>query len=298
MSHNGGSYTVTNVSLTFDDAATTSLPDNALISTSTNRPSRFAPAVTFPSPAPAPPYSAALSALNNTTPNGVWALYVLDDSGGDSGVIASGWTLNLSTLSPVNPLADLAAGMTVTPSSVMIGGTLAYSIAITNLGPSTAPNVLVNDTLPQGCTLVSSTASTGSVSYSAGTVTWSAGDMAVGSRASLSMTVAPSLAGIFLNVATVSGNVTDLNQANNSPQVFATASSPTPATLSGTITNGLFLLTVNAEPGMNYMVQASSDFNSWVSLGIYTATNGTFRVLDNTSPLLRTRYYRTIRQIP
>ena len=78
----------------------------------------------------------------------------------------------------------------------------------------------------------------------------------------------------------------------------AQAVSPLPATLSGTVTNGLFRLTVTAEPGLNYMVQASSNLSSWVSLGIYTATNGTFTVLDTTSPLLRTRYYRTIRQIP
>jgi uncharacterized repeat protein (TIGR01451 family) len=299
MSHNGGAYSITNVTLTFDDAATTSLPDNtARITTSTNRPSRFTPSVTFPAPAPAAPYGASLSVLNNSSPNGAWSLYVLDDSAGDSGVIASGWTLNLSTVNPTSPLADLAAGMTDTPSSVLIGGTLAYSINVTNLGPSTAVNVQVADTLPEGFSLVSSLASTGSVAYTAGTVEWSAGDLAMGGTASLSLTVAPSLAGTFLNLATVSANVTDLNPANNSPQVFAQAISPLPATLSGTISNGFFVLTVNAQPGLNYMVQASTNLNAWVSLGIYTATNGTFTVRDNSSPSLRTRYYRTVRQIP
>lgn len=299
MSHNGGAYSITNVTLTFDDGAATSLPNNtARITTGTNQPSRFTPSVTLPSPAPPPPYGATLANLNDISPNGVWSLYVLDDSAGDSGVIASGWTLNLSTLSPTSPVSDLAAGMTVTPSSVLIGGTLTYAINITNLGPSAAGNVQVTDILPQGFSLVSSLASTGYVGYSGGIITWSAFDMAVDASASLSLTVAPSLAGTFLNVATISGNITDLNPANNSPQVFAQAISPSPATLTGTVTNGYFLLTVNAQAGLNYMVQASTNLNSWVSLGIYTATNGSFTVHDNSSPALRTRYYRTVRQIP
>jgi uncharacterized repeat protein (TIGR01451 family) len=298
MSHNGGAYSVTNVTLTFDDGAATALPNNARITTSTNRPSRFTPSVTFPTPAPAPPYSAALSALNNSSPNGVWSLYVLDDSGGDSGVIASGWSLTLSTINPVSALDDLAASMTVSPASVFIGGTLAYIINVTNLGPVTAPNVQVADTLPEGCTMVGAIHTAGTVSYTAGTVFWSIGDLALGGTASMTMTVAPSIPGTFLNVATVSGNVTDVNQANNSPQVFAQAVSPAPATLSGTVTNGFFLLTVNAEPGLNYMVQASTNLTSWVSLGIYTATNGTFTVPDNFSPASRSRYYRTVRQLP
>jgi uncharacterized repeat protein (TIGR01451 family) len=299
MSHNGGAYSITNVTLTFDDGAATALPNsNARITTSTNRPSRFTPSVTFPSPAPAPPYSAALSALNDFTPNGVWALYVLDDSGGDSGVIASGWSLTLSTQVPASPLDDLAAGMTVSPSSVFIGGTLAYVINVTNLGPVTAPNVQVADTLPEGCTLVSGYYTVGSVALTAGTVFWSIGDLAVSGTASMTLTVAPSVAGTFVNVATVSGNVTDVNPVNNSPQVFAQAISPLPATLSGTVTNGSFLLTVNAHPGLNYMVQASSNLTSWVSLGIYTATNGTFTLSDPFSPASGSRYYRTIRQLP
>jgi hypothetical protein len=138
----------------------------------------------------------------------------------------------------------------------------------------------------------------GSVALTAGTVFWSIGDLAVSGTASMTLTVAPSVAGTFVNVATVSGNVTDVNPVNNSPQVFAQAISPLPATLSGTVTNGSFLLTVNAHPGLNYMVQASSNLTSWVSLGIYTATNGTFTLSDPFSPASGSRYYRTIRQLP
>jgi hypothetical protein len=61
--------------------------------------------VTFPSPAPAGPYSNAApqgtatfaSTFNGISPNGSWALYVLDHaSGGGAGSISGGWCVNLT----------------------------------------------------------------------------------------------------------------------------------------------------------------------------------------------------------
>jgi hypothetical protein len=47
-------------------------------------------------PAPAHPYSTALSSFNSVDPNGTWSLYVLDDSGGDSGSIGA-WSITITS---------------------------------------------------------------------------------------------------------------------------------------------------------------------------------------------------------
>ena len=50
----------------------------------------------FPSPAPAAPYSANLSAFNGTNPNGTWSLYVYDsEANGDGGSINGGFAVNI-----------------------------------------------------------------------------------------------------------------------------------------------------------------------------------------------------------
>lgn len=59
---------------------------------------------TFPAPAPAGNANApaALSVFKNTDPDGVWNLYIVDDSVGDSGSLSGGWSLNLSVGVPLN----------------------------------------------------------------------------------------------------------------------------------------------------------------------------------------------------
>lgn len=92
MTAAAGYTSVNNLSVTFDDAATTRLAGNTLQSQS-YLPSDIATSYTFPSPAPARPYSTSLSSLTNLNPNGTWKLYVTDSSPGDSGTISSGWSL-------------------------------------------------------------------------------------------------------------------------------------------------------------------------------------------------------------
>ncbi|HEV8579257.1 MAG TPA: proprotein convertase P-domain-containing protein [Thermoanaerobaculia bacterium] len=100
MSDAGGSNDLVNVNLTFDDAGP-ALPDSALIASGTFRPTNFGTGDTFPAPAPAAPYGAALADFAGTNPNGTWSLYVTDDAGADIGSIAGGWSLNFLTADPV-----------------------------------------------------------------------------------------------------------------------------------------------------------------------------------------------------
>ncbi|HAZ43403.1 MAG TPA: hypothetical protein DCZ55_02685, partial [Cyanobacteria bacterium UBA11371] len=97
MSDAGGNADLNNVTLTFDDSAAAFLPNSSQITAGTYKPTDFETGDTFNAPAPAGPYGTALSAFNGSDPNGTWNLYVVDDFGGDSGSIAGGWSLNLTT---------------------------------------------------------------------------------------------------------------------------------------------------------------------------------------------------------
>jgi len=96
MSDAGGGAGINNVTLTFDDAAASKLPDSSAIVAGTYKPTDFVTGDTFPSPAPGGPYGTTLSAFSGLDPNGTWTLYVLDDEANDSGSIAGGWSLKFT----------------------------------------------------------------------------------------------------------------------------------------------------------------------------------------------------------
>ena len=96
MSDVGGNTSINNVTLTFDDTASSSLPDAGPIVSGPFRPTDINDGVdTFSAPAPVGPYVATLSAFAGTLANGTWRLYVVDDAAGDSGSIAGGWSLTI-----------------------------------------------------------------------------------------------------------------------------------------------------------------------------------------------------------
>jgi len=94
---------VSGITLTFSDDAVSSLPDTAPVSSGTYLPTNISPSGdsdAFSSPAPVGPYATALSAFNGSNPNGTWSLYIMDDANMDTGDLAGGWVLTISTLQP------------------------------------------------------------------------------------------------------------------------------------------------------------------------------------------------------
>ena len=96
----GGNPGTTGVTLTLDDFAATSLPDagplvTGLSSRLTSTPGRGPRHGRRPHQHPRG--GSALSVFNGTAPNGTWSLYVVDDEGTDSGSIAGGWELSITT---------------------------------------------------------------------------------------------------------------------------------------------------------------------------------------------------------
>lgn len=94
MSDVGGGTDITGMTLTFDDAASGSVPNP--INSGTFKPTNFLGGDVFPMPAPGGPYGTQLSVFNGTVANGVWRLFVFDDGLFAAGSVADGWSLDLT----------------------------------------------------------------------------------------------------------------------------------------------------------------------------------------------------------
>src|SRR2546423_4104185 len=105
---------VTNITYQLVDAAPACPPDGAgLTNNAVYKPAKFGGTIeSFPAPAPVGPYpeptpcATTTNTFTNTfatlTPNGIWSLYIVDDSFGDVGAISGGWTLTILTTTAAN----------------------------------------------------------------------------------------------------------------------------------------------------------------------------------------------------
>jgi len=124
--------------------------------------------------------------------------------------------------------ADLSVAKTASVATThLAGGNFAYTITVTNNGPSPATGVTVNDTLPVGVQLFAApTASQGTCNGST-PISCALGTLANGASATVSIQVQPVAIGSSVNTATVTANETDPNPGNNSSsvtvQILATA---------------------------------------------------------------------------
>ena len=73
----------------------------------------------FSAPAPAAPYAASLAPLIGTNSNGTWKLFVQDFASGDSGTIASGWSMTFGEAGAVTSPLSLTA---FTYQGKLVGG--------------------------------------------------------------------------------------------------------------------------------------------------------------------------------
>ncbi|HEY3760509.1 MAG TPA: tandem-95 repeat protein [Verrucomicrobiae bacterium] len=123
----------------------------------------------------------------------------------------NGTATNSQVTTSVSPAADVAV-FNSGPAAAAPGGTIAYTITVTNLGPSTASNVVVQDVLPAGATFVSATSG---ITPIGGTLTWPAIDMPIGSVAVFTVTVTAPANGVLVDVASSTASTFDANPANN-----------------------------------------------------------------------------------
>jgi subtilisin-like proprotein convertase family protein len=104
MLDSGGNNDVSNVNLTFDDAADGPVPSIGPLLSGTYKPTVGSTAGGCDAPGSFPdrppgPYGSSLSVFNDTNPNGTWQLYVLDDTYLGVGSI-TGWSLGINNRAP------------------------------------------------------------------------------------------------------------------------------------------------------------------------------------------------------
>jgi hypothetical protein len=103
MSDVAGNSDSVDLTLTLDDGAAEGLPGAYALASGSYRPSNRSFGMPSdpvdPIPAPPPPQhldSDLLSAFDGANPNGAWQLFVFDDTTGDVGVVAGGWSLEIT----------------------------------------------------------------------------------------------------------------------------------------------------------------------------------------------------------
>ena len=113
------------------------------------------------------------------------------------------------------PATDLAVTKTDSPDPVRKGGTLTYTIVVTNQGSVSAAGVQLTDVLPSNVRFASVTSTVGSCSQASGTVTCALGDIAGGGSETITITVNARRTGTAVNTVQVSSATPDPDQTNN-----------------------------------------------------------------------------------
>ena len=109
--------------------------------------------------------------------------------------------------------ADLAITKTVDDATPEAGGTVVFTLTVTNNGPSAATGVEVTDLLPTGVNYVSHSATQGT--YAPLTGLWTIGNLSLNGTTSLTITATVNAAGSYVNIGRVMGNEPDPDLTNN-----------------------------------------------------------------------------------
>jgi subtilisin-like proprotein convertase family protein len=153
MSDAGSNSAVSDLYLGFDDEAPTGLPQFTGLADGFFRPTNFGSGDVFPAPAPDPAGAAsALSVFDGTSANGIWQLFVVDDTDQDNGVIAQGWELRFETTGGSDPypaaVTVSGAAGTVTDVDVLLNGysdPVPASVDLLLVGPTGQQAVIMSD---------------------------------------------------------------------------------------------------------------------------------------------------------
>ncbi|HUG70255.1 MAG TPA: SdrD B-like domain-containing protein [Pirellulaceae bacterium] len=186
---------------------------------------------------------------------------------------------------------DVGITKSVSPGTVTLGGSLTYTLTVTNSGPDAATGVSVVDTLPADVTFNSAISSQGTATQAGGVVTAALGTIASGQSATITIVVTPTTtnatAGTVTNVAAVSVTEFDTNTANNTAQVTA-AVDFLMASIAGAVyndlnNNGIFEPTESGIANVTLRLTGTDLRGAAVDITMQTAADGSY-LFDNLNP--------------
>ena len=118
--------------------------------------------------------------------------------------------------------ADLSITEAASPNPVGASAWLTYTLTVTNLGPNSATDITVIDTLPPGVTFSDASGSGWNCGHSGGTVTCTSASLPAGAESQIVITVtAPGTKGLITNTASIASLVLDPDPSNNSAESTA-----------------------------------------------------------------------------
>ncbi len=140
--------------------------------------------------------------------------------------------LVIQVTNPIVPSADLGVAITGPPQTVITNDITTYGIIATNLGPGSAPNIFLTNTLPAGVLFLGVSPANLSYTLAGSNMVFNLGTLANGSSTNLQIAIEPTNPGsMTLSASIFSASVLDTNTANN----FASTNIPVIAYLPGTL---------------------------------------------------------------
>ncbi len=239
-----------------------------------------------------PPGNGALSGLNLTngtvtyTPvNNYWGTDSFTFQVNDGASNSTPATVSMT----VTPVANIATTQTG-PASIAPLKTFAYTVTVTNSGPTAATGVVVSDNLSPSLTFVGAS---GGGTYAGGVVTWPAlSILAVGATTNFTVTVKSPIQGTLTNTVSSTADSSDPNASNNNGSAAGAQAVTTVSPLqidntssAGSVSNLNWNHTVSSGSSRILVVGVSIDnpatlvtsatFNNSLPLTLIGQTNGT-----------------------
>ncbi len=214
--------------------------------------------------------------------------------------------------------ADLAITQSVNNANPAAGGTVIFTLRVTNNGPNNATGVAVNDFLPDGVNWVSDD---GGGAYNANTGLWTVGALANAASATLHITATVDTTEPLSNVSSLAGSTPlDPNPANDQATVNLMAprtadlgltfnAAPASVNPGSTITYTLTVKNISGDPAYSVNVHdafplfpALTAASSNASQGVYNAATGVWNLaslpVGDTATLTFTGHGAELRRQP